>query len=111
MSRELSAACDPDSCGPGHEQLTVHCLGVNNIGSESGNPEMCAGRILPWLQDTSAQQVWEDKWRVTFRDIVVLDAENQRVTVFNCTEHNLADPANYEALKAILLQTANRSSP
>ena len=82
---------------------------MNAIDAASGNAEMYAGRILPWLQDTAEQRVWQDKWQVTSRDVVVLDAENRKVAVFNCTTHNLADPGNYEALKAILLAAANRA--
>lgn len=111
MARELAATCDPDSCGPDHAQLAIPCLGVNFPGAESGNPQMCAGRILPWLQDTDEAGVWHDLWRVTNRDVVVLDAANTRVAVFNCTVHDLADPANYAALKAILLDAAHRSGP
>ena len=108
MARELDATCDPDSCGPSHAQLAVHCLGVNYLDAADGNPEMCAGRILPWLQDTAEQRVWQDKWQVTSRDVVILDAGNSKVAVFNCTVHDLAVPANYEALKAILLAAAGR---
>jgi hypothetical protein len=109
MARELSATCDPDSCGPGRSQLDVHCLGVNHMDAASGNPQMCAGRVLPWLQDTAEQRVWQDRWQVTARDVVVLDAENVKVAVFNCTAHDLAVPENYAALKAILLAAAHRA--
>lgn len=80
----------------------VHILGVNEIGLEAGTPLMTAGRSLPWLQDTSDARVWE-RWQVTVRDVVVLDGKNHRRLVFNLTANNLADPANYAALKQALL--------
>ena len=111
MQRELTATCDPDSCGPQHPMRSIGILGVNIIGAESGNGEMCAGRLLPWLQDTPAQKVWEDKWQVNYRDVVILDSQNHRYAVFNLTAYSLENPANYAALKALLLQAAGRPVP
>ena len=60
---------------------------------------------LSLLQDTSDEAVWDD-WDVTFRDVVILDANNEKVGVFNLTTDSLAVPANYEALKALLIASA-----
>ncbi|HMY15146.1 MAG TPA: hypothetical protein PKA58_02405 [Polyangium sp.] len=83
----------------------VQFLGVNEAGLEAGNAAMTNGRMLPWLQDTTGQQVWKN-WAVTFRDVVVLDAENKPIAVYNVTTYNLGDPTNYAALKQILLDAA-----
>lgn len=80
----------------------VRILGVNDVGFEAGNPAMTAGRSLPWLQDMSDAEVWK-LWQVTNRDVIVLDGKNHRRLVFNLTVNNLADPANYAALKQALL--------
>jgi len=80
----------------------VQILGVNEAGQESGNAAMCEGRSLPWLQDTAEAQVWA-RWAITYRDVVILDRENRRMTAFNVTEHNLAIPAKYDSLKTLLL--------
>ena len=45
-------------------------------------------------------------WDVTERDVVVLDEENKVATVYNLTQHDLADPVNYDTLKSILRNTA-----
>jgi hypothetical protein len=45
---------------------------------------------------------------VTWRDVVILDAQNRRVGVYNLTQHNLQTPANYDSLKAMILEEANR---
>ena len=67
----------------------VHILGVNQLGHESANDLVCQGRDLPWLQETLDDQVW-NKWKVTYRDVVVLDRNNRPAAVFNLTVHDLA---------------------
>jgi hypothetical protein len=81
----------------------VRLLGVNSVGAEGGNPAMTDGRTLPWLQDVPAQDVWT-LWDVTWRDVVILDEDNQVVGVYNLTDHDLSLPANYDELKAMLVQ-------
>jgi hypothetical protein len=83
----------------------VRILGVNAIGHEAGNAGISAGRTIPWLQDTDTERAWES-WRVTWRDVVILDEHNRFVGVFNLTTHDLADPQNYDALKNLLEQAA-----
>lgn len=85
----------------------IRILGINQRGQESGNADMTAGRVLPWLQDTAAANVWK-RWNVTFRDVIILDAENRRVTSFNLTSHDLSGAGNYAELKALLLDAANK---
>ena len=69
---------------------------------------MTANRVLPWLQETGDPDVWKS-WAVTYRDVVILDADNQKVAVYNLTEHDLADSANYATLKSMLLGGAGRA--
>lgn len=95
MQKELAA-----------DSVDVHILGVNEAGQESDNAVMCAGRDLPWLQDQAdAQDVW-DSWSVVYRDVVILDRENQRVEAYNLSSHDLDETANYEELKAKLIAAA-----
>jgi len=83
----------------------IRLLGINSMGSETGNAAACDGRDIPWLQDTITDQVWID-WNVTYRDVVILDTRGAVAAVYNLTEHDLADPANYAELKALLKQIA-----
>jgi hypothetical protein len=83
----------------------IQILGVNAAGQESGNANIVAGRTIPWLQDTEGQHVW-NAWAVTYRDVIVLDAQNRPVGVYNLTEHNLAVSANYDSLKAMMTRAA-----
>jgi hypothetical protein len=86
--------------------LEVRILGVNGIGQESGNTLNCTGRTLPWLQDVPAQNVWTS-WLPTYRDVVIVDDENHRVTAYNLTAHDLTIQANYDELRALLVSTAS----
>lgn len=86
--------------------LDIEILGVNHSGLESGNASICANRDIPWLQDVPAVDAWT-AWGVTLRDVVILDANNRVVDVFNLTVNNLVIQANYDALKALLVSAAN----
>ena len=98
-------------------RLPIEISGINAAGLEFGNPSITAGRHIPWLQDVAAQNVW-GTWRVNqvrpslpgvqWRDVVVLDERNHPIAVFNLTDHDLGNSANFAALKAILRAAANR---
>ena len=79
---------------------------MNKAGEEAENALMCQGRSLPWLQDTPAADVW-NAWHVTWRDVVVLDADNKVVRVYNLTDYDLRSAANYAELRGILLGAAH----
>jgi hypothetical protein len=79
--------------------LEVHILGVNGAGLESGNAAICNGRDIPWLQDTAAAAVWTT-WAVTYRDVIVLNKDNEVGDVYNLTTHDLGNAANYDELKS-----------
>lgn len=90
-----------------HPGLGIEILGVNEMGLESGNAENCAGRTIPWLQETIDHPCWTP-WAATWRDVIILDRENQRAGLFNLTPHDLGSEANYDTLKAMILGVANR---
>jgi len=77
-------------------------IGVNAEGYESGNEDVCDGRDLPWLQDTTDELVW-DTWDVNYRDVIILDGNNELYDVFNLTTYGLSDSDNYEALMDLLI--------
>ena len=86
------------------EGFEIQLLAVNEIGF-SGLSGMASRGDLPLLQDTEDQNVWIE-WDVTYRDVVILDRNNQKVGVFNLTTDSLSDPDNYSALKTLLISTA-----
>ena len=102
MQKELDALGLP---------VAVGIMGVNGSGRESGNAGACEGRDIPWLQETPAEPVWA-RWHVAYRDVIVLDEDNVPLAVYNLTEHDLWNQANYDALKALLIDAAGgRETP
>ncbi|MCB9779202.1 MAG: hypothetical protein H6742_11615 [Alphaproteobacteria bacterium] len=78
---------------------------MNQDGYESGLEDLFAVTDLPVLQDDDVALVW-DRWDATWRDVYVLDGANETHAIFNLTEHNLADSANYAALYDLLVEAA-----
>ena len=83
--------------------VNIQIFGVNEPGYESGNSSITSGRDLPWLQDTVEEAVW-DTWDPTYRDVIILDGNNEIYDVFNLTTDTLSNPDNYNALKALLIE-------
>jgi hypothetical protein len=83
----------------------IQLAAINEIGHDGGLATMSDLGDLPLLQDTDEETVWDD-WDVTFRDVVILNSDNEPVAVYNLTEHNLGDDDNYEELKALLIASA-----
>jgi hypothetical protein len=80
----------------------VVLISVNQTGYESGNADFVTGKTMPLLQDTAAVNAWA-LWQVTYRDVVIVDAEGKRRAVFNLTPNDLSVPANLATLKRLLL--------
>ena len=94
--------------------LSIKILGVNELGHDADNALMTAGRDLPWLQDidddgNSSSDTW-DSWDVTFRDVIITDATNVQVAVYNLTNNDLANSDNYSTLKQLLIDSASDTS-
>lgn len=85
--------------------LPIQILGVNDNGLEPGNSGMADGRILPWLQPASGDDIWT-LWGIEYRDVLILGPGNEHLDTFNLTVSNLSDPANYDALRDKLLEAA-----
>ncbi len=96
--------------GLSHPGLNIKLLGINDWALGDGNDAVSEGRDTPWLQDVDVDgngesDIWE-QWDVAFRDVVILDANNEKVGTFNLTTHNLSDPQNYGALRQMLIGAA-----
>ena len=99
-----------DELGSTYPLLKITLLGVNLQGLESGNSQAVSGRDLGLLQDVdanhdSASDAWT-LWNVAWRDLVILDAKNSKLSVFNLTEHNLATASEYATLRELLVDAA-----
>ena len=81
--------------------VAVQILGINPQGHEAGNVDMCDGRDLPLLQEVAGLPV-ESAWGADYRDVVILNKDNEWVTAYNLTTNPLGVPANYDQLKNLL---------
>lgn len=90
-------------------------VGVNEFGHESGNTLMASEGDAPILQDVDANSngasdVWRDDWDVTYRDVKIVNQQNELVGTVNLTPpegFNLAEQENYDALKQVLVDVAH----
>ena len=90
--------------------MDIEVLGVNDWAAGMGNEYISQGRDIAWLQDVDSDNngvsdIWE-QWDVTFRDVVILDANNEKVADYNLTVHNLSNPQNYDTLRQMLIGAA-----
>ncbi|MDB4678925.1 dockerin type I domain-containing protein [Rhodopirellula sp.] len=107
MVEELRAA-NPES--------PIQFVAVNEFGHEAGNPLSVDGKTTPILQDVDADgngqsDVWRDLWGVTYRDVKILNSENELVGTVNLTPpdgYDLSETDNYNALKQILDDVAHQ---
>ncbi len=94
----------------------IQIVGVNEFRHESGNSLMTPNRTTPVLQDVDANSngisdVWYDQWDVTYRDVKIVNDQNQLVGTVNLTPpdgYDLGDSINYAALKQILIDVAHK---
>lgn len=91
--------------------LDIEILGINEVGMERGNNTITALGDIPWLQDidsdgNSISDVWYDSWDITYRDVVVLDADNVPFGVYNLTQNSLSVPENYATLRQMFLDAS-----
>ena len=85
--------------------LALHLAAVNLAGLEDYTDDMGANGDLPILQDTVTDDVW-GAWGAVWRDVIVLDPDNERSAVYNLTTYDLAVEANRDALKQRLRDAA-----
>lgn len=96
IARELRASRLP---------VAIEILGVNRADQSMYNFLIPSQGDLPWLQDTNAQSVWFN-WGAQLRELWVLDARNQVITITNLTAPNLALELHRNALKEVLISYA-----
>ena len=82
--------------------VAVRIHGINGNGHHGSKESACEGKDLPWLQEVPEEPVWT-KWDVTYRDVIILDEDNKVLAIYNLTDHNLGQNADYEALKSMLV--------
>ena len=94
-----------------YPELKIQIIGMNQIGHESGNPSVTADRTTPWLQDIDVDEDgltdnWLTSWPYEYRDVVIVDADNMPIDIYNLTVHDLNKPENYATMREMLLDAA-----
>ena len=89
-----------------HPELSVAILAIDEVGHEDGMPDVAKTADLPCLQDTAKDDVW-GSWGAEWRDVYVLNAENEVTAVYNLTLFSLSDPENYATLEALFVDAGN----
>jgi hypothetical protein len=88
--------------------LRIH--GVNAAGHHGSNETACRDKDIPWLQEVPDQPVYTT-WDVRYRDVIILNENNEVVGTYNLTDHNLVDAEKYAALKNMLVRFAGGDQP
>jgi hypothetical protein len=95
-----------DELAADHPELAISLHHVNEIGYDSGNETLMSETDLPILQDDTTADVW-NQWGATWRDVYVLDGDNEIYAIYNLTSHDLSDPANYAELYDLFVAAAS----
>lgn len=93
--------------------LDIQILGINEFGQNPPgfNDLTTAGRTIPWLQDVDSNanqvsDVWSELWDVTYRDVIIINGQNETVDVYNLTTNDLGVAANYATMRTKLIDAA-----
>jgi len=99
-----------DDLDTNYSELGIQIVGVNQADRESGNAVITEGRDLPWLQDVDANDDGDSDawmaWEAQLRDVILLDAANQKISTYNLTQNGLGETDNYNHLKDLLVGAA-----
>lgn len=88
----------------------VKILAINEAGEESQNATAAALNDLPLLQDVDSNnnnvsQVWAE-WDVEWRDVRILDSNQELTDVMNLTTNDIRVSENYDRLRGMILDAA-----
>jgi hypothetical protein len=96
--------------------LNIQIAGINEFGQDppGANELATEGRTIPLLQDVDGNanqvsDVWYDRWDVTYRDVVILNGQNEKIDVYNLTPptgYDLRVAENYATLRNKLVDAA-----
>ena len=84
--------------------IKANIIGINDQNKSSGNEGMVEGRDLPWLQDLETTNVWSE-WQISYRDIIILNTDNEYESLINVTIDNLTTEDGYNKLMNLITDT------
>ena len=80
-----------------HPNLDIDIFGINMTGTSAGAVYFPSSLSLPMVQDSSSLGIWND-WDAQWRDVYILNENNELVLVYNLTTNSLSDSNNYNDL-------------
>lgn len=92
------------------DEIAAHFLAVNGQGHAEAVDLLSEEGTLPVLQDEKDADVW-GLWQISYRDVVVANADLQPIARINLTEHDLGDAEVYDALRDLVLDVAENPAP
>ena len=90
-----------------HPDLNITLLAINQINAESGINNFNEGHNLPMVQDSTSEGIWTS-WEGGWRDVYILDSNNELIEIYNLTTYNIQDTDNYNTLKEKLISAAQQ---
>ena len=97
-----------DELNANYPQLDIQLLAIDRIDAQgNGVSNFSIDQDLPMVVDNNSDSIWST-WGGAWRDVVILNQDNEIVTSYNLTQYNLANQSNYDTLKQLLIDTATQ---
>ena len=87
-----------------HPNLDIEIFAINMPGF-GGATNLSSSIQLPMVQDSNSLGIWSD-WGAVWRDVYILNENNELVMVYNLTQHNLGNSSNYNTLMSHFIDIA-----
>ena len=88
-----------------YPNLDIEIFAINMTGTSSGLQYFSSDLNRPVVQDDTATGIWND-WGASWRDVYILDQNNELILVYNLTTYNLSDSNNYNTLMQHFIDAA-----
>ena len=96
-----------------YPQYDIQILAVNQIGYGSYTSLVASLGDIPMIQDNTTDNIWNTWHALTpnpsaqpYRDVHILNADNEIVDTYNLTTYNLGSAQNYATLKQMFVDAA-----
>ena len=88
-----------------HPNLDIEIFAINMAGTGAGASSLSSNINLPMVQDSNTLGIWND-WDAGWRDVFILNENNELVMIYNLTQNNLGNTNNYNTLMSHFIDIA-----
>ena len=97
-----------DDLNADYPQLGIQILSIDKMNvNGAGTASYSVDKDLPMVADNSTDDIW-NSWGGSWRDVVILDANNEIYATYNLTTFSLSVSANYDDLKQLFIDAATQ---